>query len=339
MKEPTPLDIRHQEFRRAMRGYSEEQVDVFLDEVADEFERILQDNIELRERIQLLDEQVTGYENLKETLNNTLVSAQQQADTTRANVHKEGELILRDAELKARSIVSEAHSDNLIIQQSVIQLRQIEEDFRLKFRSLLEAHINLLGEDEVSEERRRFRDIGTDVERDMLRSLSDDVRASESAEQSSHVSFGVIPAPLESAERLGDVSSEVVMPAPETAVVPAPETDVVPAPEADVVPPAPETGVVPPVPEAEVVPPAPETPVVFAGDAFVIDGDEIDLSGYLPRLPDPEMVSDESAGEASADEDSGDQARGSTVRRFLFGKRDKPESEELFERKDRDFEW
>ncbi|MCJ7797341.1 MAG: DivIVA domain-containing protein, partial [Thermoleophilia bacterium] len=152
----TPLDIRHQEFRRAMRGYSEEQVDVFLDEVADEFERLFQDNIELRERIQLLDEQVTGYENLKETLNNTLVSAQQLADSTRANANKEGELILRDAELKARGIVGEANSEKQRVQQSLIQLRQVEEDFRFKFRSLLEAHINLLAEDGASDERRRF---------------------------------------------------------------------------------------------------------------------------------------------------------------------------------------
>ena len=274
----TPLDIRHQEFRRAMRGYSEEHVDVFLDEVADEFERLFQDNIELRERTQLLDEQVTGYEKLKETLNNTLVSAQQQADVTRANAHKESELVLRDAELKAKGIVSEAYSEKQKIQQSLIQLRQIEEDFRFKFRSLLEAHINLLAEDEVSEERRRFRGFVTDMEQQLVPSLPDDEGTSWPAGQSSDVSTEAVPAPL-------------------------------------------------------------ETAAVSDREAVAVVSDEIDLSGYVARLPAPEVVPDESDGDAVADEKSGDEARGSTVRRFLFGKRDKPESEELLERKDRDFEW
>lgn len=303
----TPLDIRHQEFRRAMRGYSEEQVDVFLDEVADEFERLFQDNIELRERIQFLEEQVAGYEKLKETLNNTLVSAQQQADSTRANANKEGELILRDAELKARGIVSEAYSEKQRVQQSLIQLRQIEEDFRFKFRSLLEAHINLLAEDGISDERRRFRGLVTDVEHQLEPSTPDDVSTSPPVGPSS------------------DVSDEAVLGSPEAAA----EAPAAPY-AAPVIPAAPETAL--------------ETAPVSDEELVEVASDEPDLSGYLARLPDPGAAPVESAGEASADEESGDEvagdeARGSTVRRFLFGKRDKPESEELFERKDRDFEW
>ncbi len=313
----TPLDIRHQEFRRALRGYSEEEVDVFLDEVADEFEGLVQGSIELQERIQLLEEQVAGYEKLKETLNNTLVSAQQQADTTRANAHREGELVLRDAELKARGIVSEAYTEKQRVEHNLIQLRQVEEDFRSKFRSLLEAHLNLLGEDEVSEERRRFRGLASDVEQRLESSLPDDEGAWSSAEQMSNT---------------------------------------------------------PTVAEKGPEPALPETAEASDQDAGVVESDEIDLSGYLPRLPDPEAVPDGPAVEASADEESveetpgdhaagdiatgdtatgdepaddesaddepaDDEAKGSPVRRFLFGKRDKPESEELLEKKDRDFEW
>lgn len=160
----TPLDIRHKEFRRAVRGYSDEEVDVFLDEIADEFERVFQDNIELRERQRQLEEQVAQYEGIKETLNKTLVSAQQQADETRTNAHKEADLVLRDAELKGRGIMNEAYTEKQKVQQSLIQLRQAEEDFRFKFRSLLEAHLNLLAEDEAAEDRRGFRGLVAEVE-------------------------------------------------------------------------------------------------------------------------------------------------------------------------------
>src|SRR5450756_2961812 len=64
----TPLDIRHKEFKRGMRGYADVEVDEFLDEVADEFERVFKDNIDLGERVEALESQVSGYKRIEEAL-------------------------------------------------------------------------------------------------------------------------------------------------------------------------------------------------------------------------------------------------------------------------------
>ena len=48
----TPLDIHHKEFRHSLRGYNEEEVDQFLDQVADEFERLFKENIDLSEKLE-----------------------------------------------------------------------------------------------------------------------------------------------------------------------------------------------------------------------------------------------------------------------------------------------
>jgi cell division initiation protein len=142
----TPLDIRRREFKRSMRGYSDEEVDIFLDEVADEFERLFQENMEMQDRIHRLEEQIAGHSQIREALEKTLISAQLQSDEMRANARKESELILRDAELKARQIVNESYSETQRVQQALVQLKHLEEDFRFKFRSLLEGHLNLLDE-------------------------------------------------------------------------------------------------------------------------------------------------------------------------------------------------
>lgn len=142
----TPLDIRRKEFKRSMRGYSDEEVDLFLDEVADEFERLFQENIELQERVQRLEEQMAAHAQLREALEKTLITAQLQADEIKANARKESELILRDAELKARDMVGESYKETQRVQQALIQLKRLEEDFRFKFRSLLEGHLKLLEE-------------------------------------------------------------------------------------------------------------------------------------------------------------------------------------------------
>jgi cell division initiation protein len=142
----TPLDIRRKEFKRSVRGYADEEVDLFLDEVADEFERLYQENADLQERIRRLDEQLATHLQLRDALEKTLVSAQFQADETKANAGKEAELILRDAELKARGIVSDSYSEVQKVQQALVQLKHLEEDFRFKFGSLLQGHLKLLAE-------------------------------------------------------------------------------------------------------------------------------------------------------------------------------------------------
>ena len=142
----TPLDIRHQEFKRGMRGYADVEVDEFLDQVADEFERVFKDNIDLGERVEALESQVTGYKRIEETLQKTLVSAQASADELRQNSAKEAQLILHEAELKGRQLVNEAYSERQSIEQSLAKLRSSEQDFRFKFRQLLEGYLKHLEE-------------------------------------------------------------------------------------------------------------------------------------------------------------------------------------------------
>lgn len=146
----TPLDIRRKEFRRSMRGYSDEEVDIFLDEVADEFERLFQENMEMQDRAQRLDEQIAGHAQMRDALEKTLVSAQLQSEEIRANAHKESELILRDAQLKARGIVNESYGEAQKAQQTLVQLKRLEEEFRFKFRSLLEGYLKLLDDAAVA---------------------------------------------------------------------------------------------------------------------------------------------------------------------------------------------
>jgi cell division initiation protein len=140
----TPLDIRHKEFKRGMRGYADVEVDEFLDELADEFERLFKDNIDLGERVEALESQVSGYKRIEETLQKTLVSAQASAEELKQNSAKEAQLILHEAELKRRQLVNEAYSERQGIEQSMVNLKSAEQDFRFKFRELLEGYMKHL---------------------------------------------------------------------------------------------------------------------------------------------------------------------------------------------------
>ena len=140
----TPLDIRHKEFKRGMRGYTDVEVDEFLDEVADEYEQLFKENLDSKEREEALEEKVAGYRRLEATLQKTLITAQGSADELKQNAAKEAQLILHEAELKARQMVNEAYTEKQVIEQSLAKIKAAEQDSRFKFRQLLEGYLRHL---------------------------------------------------------------------------------------------------------------------------------------------------------------------------------------------------
>jgi cell division initiation protein len=148
----TPLDIHHKEFRHSLRGYSEEEVDQFLDEVADEFERLFKENIDLSEKLDAANDKLRGYSDMERTLHNTMLAAQQSAEDIVNKARKEAELVLRDAEIKAKELVHAALAEKQKAQGEFGRIKQAEEDFRGRFRALLEEHMRNVAEIPVSAE-------------------------------------------------------------------------------------------------------------------------------------------------------------------------------------------
>lgn len=139
----TPLDIHHKEFHRAIRGYHEEEVDRFLDEIAEEFERLFKENIELKEQLEKMKGDLENYATMEKALQNALLTAQKSAEDVTGHAQKEAELIVRDAELKGKEIIQEAYDLKRKYESSLIHLKEAEEEFRTKFKSMLESYIRI----------------------------------------------------------------------------------------------------------------------------------------------------------------------------------------------------
>ena len=142
----TPLDIHHKEFRHSLRGYSEEEVDAFLDQVADEFERLFKENIDLNEQLDQATERVRGYQSMEATLNNTLVQAQRSSEEIIAKAGLEADSMMRDAEIKAKEIVHNALQKKQTVTNELVRIKHAEEEFRLRYKTLLESQLRDLSE-------------------------------------------------------------------------------------------------------------------------------------------------------------------------------------------------
>ncbi|HSK47810.1 MAG TPA: DivIVA domain-containing protein, partial [Coriobacteriia bacterium] len=142
----TPLDIHHKEFRHALRGYNEEEVDQFLDQVADEFERLFKENIDLSERIEALQNKVNEFELQRQTINNTLMTAQRSSDDIVARANAEGESIVAHANARAKEIVNDALAKKQQVRGELLRIKQAEEEFREQYRSMLESNLRAISE-------------------------------------------------------------------------------------------------------------------------------------------------------------------------------------------------
>lgn len=142
----TPLDIHHKEFGHALRGYNEAEVDAFLDQVADELERLFKENIDLSEKMEALEAKVRTYQDMERTLHNTLLSAQKSADEMMQKAQREAEAVLKDAEVKAKEVIHAALTNKQRATAELGRVKQAEEEFRSQFKALLERHLRTMAE-------------------------------------------------------------------------------------------------------------------------------------------------------------------------------------------------
>jgi len=142
----TPLDIHNKEFNRGFRGYSEAEVDEFLDQVVKEFEALIRENAELKDRLDEIERSLERYKSMEETLNKTLVLAQQTAEDARKRGEKEADLIRERARLEAERIVGQAREKAREALEDYAEIRREAELFRMRMKTLLNAQLEIFEE-------------------------------------------------------------------------------------------------------------------------------------------------------------------------------------------------
>ena len=140
----TPLDVRKQEFRKAVRGFDCDEVRAFLSTLADEYETVLVDNKQIREMIMEQEDKIHEYQGMERNLRDTLMSAERVMKETRANASKEGDLILTDAKMKAQRVIEECRQRTEDLRREIGQLRNEKETYLARFKSLAQAQIQFV---------------------------------------------------------------------------------------------------------------------------------------------------------------------------------------------------
>jgi cell division initiation protein len=119
----TPLDLRNQQFRTAMRGFDKDEVLAFLAEASDDYAAALQEADRLRQDVTRLEGIVNEHRENEKNLRNTLLTVQRLADEIRDNAHQQAAQIVKDAESRANLVLDKAHSRYEDVQREIDGLR------------------------------------------------------------------------------------------------------------------------------------------------------------------------------------------------------------------------
>ncbi|MDZ7580718.1 MAG: DivIVA domain-containing protein [Deltaproteobacteria bacterium] len=145
----TPLEIQQQRFKKRFRGFDIQEVDLFLDQMADAFESLLKQNENLTEEFRRLQLDIQGYKNREDAFKRALLNSQRVIEQMKENAQKSAELIVAEAEVKAEKILNKAHNRLAQLHEDIAELKRQRVQIEVQIGSVIEAHSKLL---EISKE-------------------------------------------------------------------------------------------------------------------------------------------------------------------------------------------
>ncbi len=164
----TPLEIRQKTFEKNFRGYEKDEVNAFLMTLSQEWERIVDENKELKFKYESTEREIQKLREVESSLYKTLKTAEDTGASVIEQARKASELHLRESQLAADQLVNEAKARAKdTIEESEMRARQIIADMEDRVKGLIEQYKKLEStrDDMLSELKRLASEVMEKVER------------------------------------------------------------------------------------------------------------------------------------------------------------------------------
>ncbi len=146
--EITPLEVSKKQFSTAFRGYDLREVDTFLEMVTLEMEDLARRNHGLKEALAKKEGEIEEVKARENSLRKTLEGLQQILQEERTRAEQRGKQIVREAELKAASIVNQAREEQVSLRNENEHLQRMRREFLAKLGSLVESYKKIVDQDQ-----------------------------------------------------------------------------------------------------------------------------------------------------------------------------------------------
>lgn len=148
----TPQDILSQQFTIKMKGFDKDEVNHFLMQIAEILENAILEREQFKIESDKTREKLAKFEKREDVLRDTLISAQKFSHEIKMNAEREAELVIKEAEIKAESIINNAIGRQRELKEEIRNLKfkrmEIENDIINMLSSLKELIETYRKEDE-----------------------------------------------------------------------------------------------------------------------------------------------------------------------------------------------
>lgn len=140
----TPETIASRRFDKQVGGYKQEEVEMFLQQVAGEYAKLLSEKEDLEEKIEVLAEKVEQYREDEDSLRSALIGAQKLGDSVIRESKSKAEYILREAQAQADQILENAQKSIEKEQMALIKMQKEVTKFKNRLLTLYRQHLEMI---------------------------------------------------------------------------------------------------------------------------------------------------------------------------------------------------
>jgi len=140
----TPLEIRQKAFEKNFRGYNQDEVNAFLQTLSQEWERIYDENKELRIKLEATEREVLKLREVESSLYKTLKTAEDTGANVIEQARQAAELNMRESQLKADAILNEAKvKARNVLEESEVRSKHTLVEMEERLKTLVENYKKL----------------------------------------------------------------------------------------------------------------------------------------------------------------------------------------------------
>ena len=140
----TPLDLNGKTFSKSFRGYDADEVNQFFLQVSKEYERLYQDNVELKDSVERVSAKLEYYQRMESTMQSTLVVAQETAEEVKKNSLQKAEVLTKETELacskQKEAIVSFCNKLRADTEAEITRMKSEAEAYSEEIRKQADAY-------------------------------------------------------------------------------------------------------------------------------------------------------------------------------------------------------
>ncbi|MFQ5670594.1 MAG: DivIVA domain-containing protein [Acidobacteriota bacterium] len=140
----TPLEVHNHQFGTSFRGFDRDEVRAFLAIVSEEYEQAISENARLKDQMTDLREQLARRMEREKTIEKALQAADRIGQEMKDNARREGDLMVKEARLKANKLLEQTQSRVLGLEDRVQELKVIRDQLDHQLRTIVEDHLRTL---------------------------------------------------------------------------------------------------------------------------------------------------------------------------------------------------